>query len=196
MLSVKVGKIRDPMKNNFKPTVSDAALLIVDAQERLARVMADRERVERNLVILVRLAKVLGVPVAVTQQYTKGLGATVDSVARELTHTEPMEKIHFSCCGEPGFSAYLRSLRRNTVILAGMETHVCVLQTALDLLEQGYVVHVPSDAVCSRDVRNHDLGIRYMERAGAIATSTETVAFQFLGRAGTPEFKEISALLK
>ena len=109
---------------------------------------------------------------------------------------EPIEKICFSCCGHEEFNSRLDALGRRTVLLTGMESHICVFQTCLDLLAMGYNVHVPWDAVCSRNDGNRDYALRLMERAGAIITSTETAAFQILGRAGTPEFKEISSLLK
>lgn len=183
-------------QHKMKLAAADTVLLIVDVQERLARVMEKRDQVVSNLQVLIRLARVLGFPVVVTQQYTKGLGPTVEPLASELAAIKPFEKLHFSCCGEPGFNRALGSLKKSTVVLVGMETHVCVLQTALDLLEQDYTVHVPWDAVCSRAEGNYKQGLRFMERAGAIVSSTETVAFQLLARAGTPEFKEIAALLK
>ena len=175
---------------------SDLVLLIVDVQERLAKVMERREQVERSIVVLIRLAKLMDIPIVLTQQYTKGLGPTVEAIASELDGMGYVEKIDFSCCGEESFTKQMDALGRKTVILTGMESHICVLQTALDLLDMGYNIHVPWDAVCSRSDGNRDRAIRFMERAGAVITSSETAAFQVLGCAGTPEFKEISALLK
>ncbi len=175
---------------------SDLVLLIVDVQERLARVMDRREQVQSSIVVLIRLAKLMDIPIVLTQQYTKGLGPTVQAIASELEGVDPVEKIHFSCCGEENFTRQMDALGRKTVILTGMESHICVLQTALDLLDMGYNIHVPWDSVCSRSDGNRDRALRSMERAGAVITSSETAVFQVLGCAGTPEFKQISALLR
>ncbi|TNF48307.1 hydrolase [bacterium] len=180
----------------MKMNKSDLVLLVVDVQERLARVMERREQVESSIVVLIRLAKLMDIPIVLTQQYTKGLGPTVEAIASELTDVDYVEKIHFSCCGEENFTKQMDALGRKTVVLTGMESHICVLQTALDLIDMGYNVHVPWDAVCSRSDGNRDRALHFMERAGAIITSSETAAFQVLGCAGTPEFKEISALLR
>jgi len=177
-------------------TPSECVLVIVDVQERLAKVMERRSQVVKALAVLIEAARLHQIPVILTQQYTKGLGPTVEEVACRLEGVEPVEKISFSCCLEEPFMKTLDGLGRRKVILTGMETHVCVLQTALDLLDSGCTVHVPWDAVCSRDDGNRDFGLRFMERAGAILTSAETVAFQLLQKAGTPEFKAVSSLLK
>ena len=181
-------------KMRLKP--SETILLVVDVQERLARVMERREQVEAAISVLIRVAKLHDIPIILTQQYTKGLGPTVPALSAELEGVEPVEKIHFSCCGEEPFRHAIDALGRRKVILTGMEAHICVLQTATDLLDQGYTVHLPWDAVCSRIDGNRDAAIRFMERAGAIITSSETAAFQILEKAGTSEFKEISSLLK
>ena len=175
---------------------SEAVLVIVDVQERLAKAMERREQVEAAIGVLIRTAKLHDIPIIMTQQYTKGLGPTVESLSAELDGVDPVEKIYFSCCGEEPFTRALDALSRRKVILTGMEAHVCVLQTALDLLDAGYTVHLPWDAVCSRFDGNRDAAMRFMERAGAVITSSETIAFQILEKAGTPEFKEISSLLK
>ncbi len=180
----------------MKLKASDTVLVIVDVQERLARVMERRDQVAAAIAVLIRLARLKDIPIILTQQYTKGLGPTIEPIASLLPGAEVVEKICFSCCGHDEFTARMDALGRKTVILTGMESHICVLQTALDLLGMGYNLHVPWDAVCSRADGNRDWALRLMERAGAIITSTETAAFQVLGRAGTPEFKEISALLK
>ncbi len=184
------------MIDKMKLKASETVLVIVDVQERLARVMDRREQVESAISVLIRTAKLHGIPIVVTQQYTKGLGPTVDSLASQLEGIGPVEKICFSCCGEEPFTRALDALGRRKVLLTGMEAHICVLQTALDLLDMGYTVHLPWDAVCSRSDGNRDAALRLMERAGAVITSMETAAFQILQKAGTPEFKEISSLLK
>lgn len=169
---------------------------MVDVQERLAAVMDQREKVLDNCRRLIEGAKILDVPIAVTEQYPKGLGPTEEELRGALLSYEPFEKLTFSCCGEPSFTSALDDLGRRTIVLAGMETHVCVLQTALDLLRGGHVVHLVRDAVCSREKVNWITGIELMRDAGAVITSTETVLFQLLGRAGTEEFKAISKLVK
>ena len=184
------------MRKKMKLKTSDMVLLVVDVQERLAKVMKRRDQVVDTIGVLLRLSELLEFPVLHTQQYTRGLGPTVEPIAAALEGTGHVEKIHFSCCGEESFVKRMDALGRRTVLLTGMETHICVLQTALDLLDMGYNVHVPWDAVCSRTDGNRDWGIRFMERAGAIITSSETAIFQLLGRSGTPQFKEMSSLLK
>jgi nicotinamidase-related amidase len=184
------------MIKKMKLRASESVLVIVDVQERLARVMERRAQVEAAIGVLVRVAGLFDIPIVLTQQYTKGLGPTVEVLAAQLEGIDHVEKVCFSSCGEESFNQILDSLSRRKVILTGMETHICVLQTAVDLLDMGFIVHVPWDAVCSRTDGNRDAGLRFMERAGAISTSTETVAFQILEKAGTSEFKEISSLLK
>ncbi len=178
---------------------AEAVLVVVDVQERLAAAMSRRDQVVKAIRVLLRLARHAGIPVLVTQQYTKGLGPTVPELAAELGDTAVCEKISFSCCGEEGFNAALDRLAaggRRTVILTGMETHVCVLLTALDLFPRGFSVRIPWDAVCSRSDENRDRALDLLAREGAVITSSETEAFSVLVRAGTSEFKDISALVR
>ena len=183
------------MIDKMRLKASEAGLVVVDVQERLARVMERREQVEAAIGVLIRAAKLHDIPIIVTQQYTRGLGPTVESLSSQLEGLDPVEKICFSCCGEEPFTRALDALGRRKVILTGMEAHICVFQTALDLLDAGYTVHLPWDAICSRVDGNRDAAMRSLERAGAIVTSSESAAFQILEKAGTPEFKEISSLL-
>jgi nicotinamidase-related amidase len=180
----------------FQLRREDAVLVVVDIQERLAAAMAERGRVEENAVRLVRLARLLGVPVLVTEQYPRGLGPTVAPLREHLGGLAPIEKLTFDCCGEPAFLAAVGATGRGTALLAGMEAHVCVLQTALGLLGQGAAVHVVADAVCSRDAANAATGLALVRDAGAVVTCTETAVFQLLGRAGTEEFKAALPLVK
>jgi len=175
---------------------SDAVLVIVDVQERLAAVMTQREKVVRNCLHLVEGTDLLGLPLILTEQYPRGLGPTVPELREKIRRYEPLEKITFDCCGEPSFHQKLAETGRKKVILAGMETHVCVLQTALGLMKEGYDVHVVEDAVCSRAKENFRAGMEFMRDAGAVVTCTETVLFQLLEKAGTTEFKAVSALIK
>lgn len=174
----------------------DCALLIVDIQERLAAVMKHREQVVKNNLRLIELAKLLNVPVIATEQYPKGLGHTVDEIKEALPSYNPVEKLSFGCCGEPAFMEGLRRLGKKKVILTGMEAHICVLQTALGLVSEGYAVHAVSDAMCSRTKENWKVGLGIMRDAGSVITCTETVLFQLLKVAGTEEFKAVSRMIK
>jgi len=180
----------------FQLDRSNAALLIIDIQERLAVVMDKREQVVRNTLHLVELAKMLGIPVVVTEQYPKGLGRTLPEITSALPSHLPVEKVSFNCCGEATFDGQIERLGRKKIIVTGMETHICVLQTSLGLLQEGFDVHLVADAVCSRTKANWRAGLELVRDAGAVITSTETVLFQLLGIAGTPEFKAISNRIK
>ncbi len=175
---------------------NEAVLVIVDIQERLAAVMSERQRVIDNCLHLIEISKLLKIPVIITEQYPKGLGPTASEIREAIQPYEPLEKITFSCCGEPLFSEKLASLVRKKVILVGMETHVCVLQTCIGLLKEGYHVHAVRDAICSRAKGNFKTGIGFMRDAGSVVTCTEAVLFQLLERAGTEEFKIISRRIK
>ncbi len=175
------------------------ALVLVDYQERLFPAMDPerREDVLKNTTLLMSLTRVLRLPVLYTEQYPAGLGKTVTQITEKLPEgAEPFEKVEFSGWRAEGFAEQFRYLGMRAAILAGMESHVCVLGTALDMLRDGVVVHVPRDAVVSRTEENRQTGLDLMDRAGAVITSTETVIFQLLERAGTPEFKAMSKMLK
>ena len=174
-----------------------AALVVVDIQEKLAALMTERERVVANSCKLIRAGLRLGVPMVVTEQYPKGLGPTVPAVIEALGgEYAPIEKLAFGCCGEPAYAERLDASRRTQVVLCGMAAHVCVLQTCLALLEKGLEVHVAADAVCSRRVELARPALEQMRQAGAVITSVESVLFQWLGRAGTAEFKDVLKLIK
>lgn len=182
--------------DDFILSAGEAVLVVIDIQERLAAVMEEREKVVANTRYLIELAKTFGIPVVVTEQYPKGLGRTVPELTDALGAYSAIEKLTFDCCGEETFLQMLESKGRRKVIAAGMETHVCVLQTVLSLIKEGYTVHVPHDAVCSRDAANKRAGLDMLARAGAIITTTESALFQILKVAGTDEFKKISKLIK
>lgn len=171
-------------------------LLVVDIQERLAAAMPEREKVEVNAKRLVEGARLMGVPLLHTEQYPRGIGPTVATLREAIGEATPVEKITFDCCCEPSFIPPLAAAGRKSVVLCGMETHICVLQTCLGLLGRGFIVHVVADAVCSRDADNARVGLEFMRDAGAVVTCTETVLFQLLERAGTPEFKSVQQLIK
>jgi nicotinamidase-related amidase len=184
------------VNERFFLSKDDAVLVIVDVQERLAVVMKEREKVVRNILHLIEAARLLHMPVILTEQYPKGLGPTVKEIREALPSHEPIEKLAFGCCGEPEFLKSLASKGRKKVILCGMETHVCVLQTCLGLLKEGYAVHLVRDAVCSRSKENFMIGGELMRDAGAVISGTETVLFQLLKKAGTEEFKTIAKRIK
>ena len=180
----------------FQLDRDDAILLVVDIQERLAVAMGERERVVTNTGHLVAAAQLLGVPIVLTEQYPKGLGPTVPELRAALDPAPAIVKMTFDCCGEPAFAPALERTGRSTVIVCGMEAHICVLQTVLGLLATGMTVHVAADAVCSRNPENARTALELLRDAGAVITCTETVLFQLLGRAGTPEFKTIQARIR
>ncbi len=184
------------MNNAYFLDRHESVLVIVDIQERLAAVMEKREDVVSNTIHLIEAAKLLDVPVILTEQYPKGLGPTVPEIKKALASYDPIEKIMFGCCGEPKFMTVLSAARKQKVILAGMETHVCVLQTCLGLLRDEYPVHVVSDAICSRSDDNFRTALEFVRDAGAVITCTETVLFQLLEKAGTDEFRAISKRIK
>ncbi len=182
--------------NNFFLHKQDTILVIIDIQERLAAAMGERQAVIANCLHLINAAGLLQIPVLITEQYPKGLGPTVNEIKEALQAYGLMEKIAFNCCEEPDFLNKIASSGRNKIILTGMETHICVLQTCLGLLKEGYSVHVANDAVCSRKSENHKTALEFMRDAGAVITCTETVLFQLLEKAGTEEFKIISKRIK
>ena len=182
--------------DNFFLDKQEAVLVIVDIQERLAAVMGERKKVIDNCLHLIEVSKLLNIPILLNEQYPKGLGPTVNEIREALRPYEPLEKVTFSCCRGGSFLNVLAASGRKKVILAGMETHVCVLQTVIDLLKAGYPVHVVKDATCSRTPDNFTAGTEFMRDAGAVITCTETVLFQLLEKAGTDEFKAISKRIK
>jgi len=175
---------------------ANAALAVIDIQERLLPMIFEGERVVRNTVRLIKGARVLGIPVLVTEQYKKGLGATTPAVAAEIADLPLMEKIAFSACGAAGFDRALKKKKVSDVILCGIEAHVCVSQTCLNLLEKGFRVFVVVDAMSSRTTDNHFIAVERMRDAGGVVVSTEMVLFELLEKAGTDEFKQILALVK
>jgi len=171
-------------------------LLVIDVQERLHQVMWQKERVEENARKLIRGFQILSLPVLVTEQYPKGLGPTVESLRDLLGELRPYEKLHFSCCAVEPLMNEIERRDLFQIVLCGIETHVCVVQTALDLLHHGYQVHVPADAVSSRRKLDWYTALERMRRSGVVVTTTESVLFELLDVAGTPEFKEVAALVK
>ena len=174
----------------------DAILVLIDFQERIMPAMKSHDDLEEAAVKLVKGCRILGVPMLATQQYTKGLGATIPSIHDALGEYEPIEKTAFSAMGEPVFSEKLKETGRKTVILAGIEAHVCVLQTALDLIEAEYTVFLVNDCVSSRSNNDKKFAQRRIAESGAVGTTYESVLFELLKGAKQEGFKDISALVK
>jgi nicotinamidase-related amidase len=171
-------------------------LVIVDVQGRLATLMYNREEFYRNLVKMIKGAKVLGIPIIWNEQLPDKLGETIPEIRDLLTDMAPLVKSHFSCCGNETFVDKLEGLGRRQVLLVGMETHICVYQTARDLLRNDYKVHVVADAVSSRTELNSRVGIEAMKDAGAHVTTVEMALFEMLKIATGDQFKQIVQIVK
>jgi nicotinamidase-related amidase len=174
------------------------ALLVVDIQEKLLPPIFQKEQLVRNAKLLIRAAGVLKIPAIVSTQYAKGLGGTVPEVASLLPENEAIDKNLFSCFGSDVFCTLLKRLpgNRNTLLLCGMESHICVAQTALAALREGYLVHVASDAVSSRTEWNWKIGLDRMRAAGAVISSTEMMIYELMRSSSSPAFKEMLPHLK
>lgn len=171
-------------------------LVLIDIQGKLAQLMHAREALFANLQRLVKGIQALGLPILWLEQYPQGLGPTIPEVAELLPDLRPVAKTCFSACGSEAFLAQLTGTERKQILLAGIEAHVCVYQTAMDLLAAGYEVEIVTDAVSSRTAANRDLGLQRMRDAGARWTSVEMVLFELLRTAEAPAFKEIARLVK
>jgi nicotinamidase-related amidase len=182
-----------------RPLESDqCALLVVDIQEKLLPPIFQKDELVRNSKLLIRAAGVLKIPTVISTQYAKGLGQTVPEIASLLPETEAIDKDRFSCFGSDAFCALLKRLpgNRNTLLLCGMESHICVMQTALAALREGYIVHVASDAVSSRTEWNWKIGLERMRAAGAVISSTEMMIYELMRSSSSPAFKEMLPHLK
>jgi nicotinamidase-related amidase len=181
----------------FKLEAEKAVLLVIDIQERLVPAMPEKIylRLRESVATLVETAKLLGVPVVTTEQYPKGIGHTVPELAEACDETI-VEKVSFGCCGEPNFLTAMKETGRSQVIVVGMEAHVCVYQTVLGLLEDGYYVHLVRDAICSRSKTDYLAGVANSAQAGAVATTVETVLFQLLKESTHEHFRAVSRLIK
>jgi len=177
-----------------RPLESDqCALIVVDIQEKLLPPIFQKEQLLRNSKLLVRAAGALKIPAILSTQYAKGLGKTVPEIAALLPETEAIDKDRFSCFGSDVFCTLIKRLpgNRNTLLLCGMESHICVMQTALAALREGYLVHVASDAVSSRTEWNWKIGLERMRAAGAVISSTEMMIYELMRSSSSPAFKEM-----
>ncbi len=173
-----------------------AVLIVTDIQGRLASLMYERERLYRRAGIMIEGAKILGLPILWAEQYPEGLGETVPEIASHLDGYEPLAKKTFSSMRDPGFERRFRETGRDQAVITGIETHVCVHQTSLDLLDRGMEVQVVADAVSSRTAFDREIGLEKITRAGGVITSVETALFEMLERAEGPEFKAMLKLVK
>lgn len=180
----------------------ELVVLVVDVQDRLAAAMEHRDATMAAIVRLIRVAALVGAPIVVTRQYPEGLGGTVPEVEAALEEASGVvpvsivDKTAFCACSEPGFSAVLEVSGRRQVAVVGMETHICVTQTALALVAAGYRVHVVEDACCSRRARDHGTALARLQAHGVTVTCAESLMYEAVGRAATPEFKRLLAVVK
>ena len=186
------------VKNKFFLERDKAVLVVIDVQERLCAAMDEKvlRQLSKHIGILLETSRELNVPVLVTEQYVKGLGPTLPELSEKAVGAPCLEKMAFSCCGSAEFVEKLKNTGRTQIIITGMETHVCVLQTVIDLCDAGFDVHVVKDAVMSRSKKNWLTAVEAMTLAGAVPTCTESVVFQLLKVAGTEEFKKLSKLVR
>ncbi|MHC4221268.1 MAG: isochorismatase family protein [Planctomycetota bacterium] len=172
--------------------IENSCLVVVDVQGKLAQLMYDKETLFKNVCILIKAAKLLDIPIVWTQQCPESLGGTTEKIAELLTDVTPINKAAFSCCRQQGF---VEQLRRQ-VILCGIETHICIYQTAVDLLQKDHHIEIVSDAVSSRTAENKAIGLAKIKTAGAQISCVETVLFELLKTAQHRQFKEIVKMIK
>lgn len=174
------------------------ALALIDIQEKLLPPIFNKESLVRNAQLLIHAARILDIPLLATTQYAKGLGGFVHEIAELLTGVQLIDKTEFSCFGRDEFCSAVKSLPagRNTMLICGMEAHICVMQTALAALDQGYIVHVASDAIGSRSEWNWQVGLERMQNSGAVISSTEMMVYELMRKSGTPQFKELLKYIK
>lgn len=186
-------------ENLYRLHVEQTALLVVDIQERMMRVIDDRERVIRNSVLLIKTAQVLKIPIIPTTQYVEKIGNLLPEITAELKGTPtPLDKFEFGCFGNEVINKTIKSLPQpiNSLIVCGVETHICIYQTMLDGLMAGYHMWVPADAVSSRSPLNHTTGLERIRQIGGVVANTEMIIYELLQKAGTPEFRTLLPFLK
>ena len=182
------------MAHATQMSAGDTGLLVIDVQDKLLPLIPDTPILVANIAFLIDAARLLNMPVQATEQYPRGLGSTVNVLAQRLP--DRPDKVAFSCCAIPAVVETLHREARPKVVLAGIETHVCVLQTALDLLALDFRVYLPIDAVAARYRIDHDVALHRLEQAGAILTTSEGCVFEWMGTSSHPRFKEISRLVQ
>lgn len=176
--------------------VQQCCLVVVDVQGKLAQLMHNKDALFKNVRILIQAAKILNIPILWCQQCPAALGPTVSEIAELLAGNKPIDKSAFSCCGDDAFNTGLNQLAKGQVLLCGIETHVCIFQTAVDLLARGFRVDVPADAVSSRTIENKQVAVSRMAGLGVNITSVEMALFELLRTAEHPQFRQIAKLIK
>ena len=181
---------------DWRLTPQNTALVVVDVQEKLMAAMVRRTETVAAVDKLVRAARILQLPTLVTLQYVKGLGPLCAELAEATAGLPVMEKLTFSCCGSEEFASTVRGLGRQRIILCGAEAHVCVQQTAIDLMNAGFYVNVAADAICARHDTDYLMAIARLRDCGAVITTVESAVFELLRQAGTPQFKQVLPLFR
>jgi nicotinamidase-related amidase len=177
-------------------TAEDSLLLIIDVQEKFREHIHNFQETMHNIVVMAKGAELLDVSVFVTEQYPQGLGKTVSEIAQVVESAQKFEKTAFSCCQDSNFNEALKKTTKKQIVVCGIEAHVCVSQTVLDLLNLNYRVHVVVDAVSSRSPENKNIGLQKMQTAGALLTSVEMSLLELVGDSGKPVFKSVQRLIK
>jgi nicotinamidase-related amidase len=185
-----------PIPEVYMLETTNTVLLIIDVQEKLVRVMHDKDSLLSNLQKLIEGIQVMGIPVIVTEQYPQGLGPTVPEITNLISGFSPISKTCFSCWDSDDFRNKLEQLNRKQVLISGIEGHVCVYQTARDLVSRGYETYFITDTISSRTPENRQLSFKMMKQRGAYISGTETVLFELLKSAGSDQFKKISRIVK
>ena len=175
---------------------NDCILIIIDIQEKLLKAVYNPVFVLSSALKITKTANVLNIPTVITEQYPKGLGATIEEIKNEFPSVTPIEKTSFSALKENGFSEFIRSFNKKQIILCGIETHICVLQTASDLISEGYEVYILQDCCSSRKEFEHNTGIELLRQYGAKITCSEIAIFEWLGSSKHPNFKEVQSFIK
>jgi len=176
--------------------VDKCALVVIDIQEKLTQLMYRKEALLENAQKLIKGIQVLEVPIIVTEQYPTGLGPTIPEIAALFPNFRPLPKVAFSCCGDEGFQQELLAMDRRQILICGIETHVCVYQTTVDLLASGYEVEVVGDVVSSRTAENREIALQRIRDEGAGITSVEMALFELMKMAQGPKFREVSQIVK
>lgn len=184
------------MSKTFRLKRNETAAVVIDVQERLFPLIHEHELLAKNMSILIQGLKVLGIPILVTQQYTKGLGGTIAQINEAIGDYKHIEKMAFSCCGDEGFMGELKKHNKKNVILMGIESHVCVLQTALDLIAENFQPVIIEDCVSSRKPNDKRIAVKRIKQAGAIVSTYESILFELTELSGTDLFKSIVKLVK
>lgn len=181
--------------SDWRLTPQNSALVVIDVQEKLMKVMPRRAEALAAMQCLIKAAGILKIPTLVTAQYVKGLGPVCTEIVEATPGIKLMEKMAFSCCGSDKFVRTLKELSRQRIILCGIEAHVCVQQTAIDLMKD-YFVYVCADAICSRHRHDHKVAVERMRDCGAVITTVESAVFELLRESGTEQFKQVLPLFK